>query len=95
MRAGGSHPNQARLDGFVAACLDRAAARAPGDRLVPLRRDADHVERQLRALSAWAAAPETRPPPPHLEGLTAFDLADALDRLNAAAVRAERQGPYP
>jgi len=90
MRAG-ALDNRGRLDGFVAACLDRAAARAPDERPAVLRRDADHVERQLRALSIWAAAPDARPAPPHLEGLTAFDLSDALDRLNAAAVRAGRQ----
>ena len=95
MESGICHPNRRRLDGFVAACLDRAAARAPRDRFILLKRDADHVERQLRALSSWAAAPEARPAPPHLEGLTAFDLSAAMDRLNAAAVRADRQGPRP
>ncbi len=95
MRAGVLHPNRARLDGFVGACLDRAATLAPCDRSGLLRRDARHVESQLRVLSAWAAALDDRPAPSHLQGLTAFDLADALDRLNAAAARADRQDPRP
>ena len=90
MRAGDAHPNRRRLEGFVAACLDRAGDAAPAERPALLRRGASRVEHQLRALSAWAAGPEDRPPPPQLQGLSAFDLCDAMDRLDAAATRADR-----
>ena len=88
MNAAAPHPNRARLEGFVAACLDRAAACAPAERPAWLRRNARHVESQLRALSAWAAEATAHPAPPHLQGLSVFDLSDAMDRLDAAAVRA-------
>jgi hypothetical protein len=79
------HPNRLRLQGFVEACLKEAASRAGPDARAFLRRNAEHLERHLRTLSAWAAREDGRPPPAHLEGLSAFDLADALDRLCAAA----------
>ncbi len=90
MRAGDAHPNRDRLEGFVAAVLDRAGDAAPAERPILLRRGARRVEGQLRALSAWAAGPDGRPPPPQLEGLSAFDLSAAMDRLDAAATFADR-----
>ena len=78
------HPNRLRLRAFVDACLEQAAAKPPEDGQIFLRRNAQHVERHLRALSAWVARDDNRPPPAHLEGLSAFELSDALDRLNAA-----------
>ncbi len=77
------HPNQRRLDGFIRSCLERART-GPEEAATVLRRNARHVENQLRALSAWAASDDGCDAPAHLRGLTAFDLADALDRLRAA-----------
>jgi hypothetical protein len=78
-------PNQTKLTAFVAVCIAEAPAQ-----YVPaafLQRQADHVERQLQALSFWTA--QGKEPPAHLVGLTAFDLSDALDQLSAAAMRVQ------
>jgi hypothetical protein len=80
-----AHPNRLRLREFVDACLNEARRRPGPQARALLRRNAEHVERHLRTASAWAANKDGRPAPAHLEGLSAFDLADALDRLSAAA----------
>lgn len=80
-----------RLEGLVRACLRLAEGRPDAAAAALLRANAARLERRLRALSAWArAGGDGRSPA--LEGLTAFDLADAMDRLNAAARRRELAG---
>ncbi len=51
-----------------------------------LRRNAEVVRRHLGTLSAWSED-ATSPCPAHLVGLTAFDLADAAEALEAEAAR--------
>jgi hypothetical protein len=81
------HPNRGRLEGFVDACLREADRRTPEEARDFLKRNAGYVERHLRAAAAWAEHDDGHPRPAHLAGLSAFDLSDALDRLNAAAAR--------
>lgn len=85
-------PNQTKLSAFVAVCIAQAPEQS--DPVAFLGRQAAHVEGYLRKLSDWAAqGPAYRlrnPLDRNLVGLNAFDLSDALDQLNAAAVRAER-----
>jgi hypothetical protein len=83
----------ARLDGLVDACLGLAAGRPDAEAAALLRANADRLERRLRALSDWAGGGGERAAA--LDGLSAFDLADAMDRLNAAARRRERTGAAP
>lgn len=84
-------PAGERLEGLVRACLRLAETRPDLAAAALLRANAARLEGRLRTLSAWARdGGEARSPA--LEGLTAFDLADAMDRLNAAARRRERAG---
>ena len=80
-------PNLARLQTFVGASLERAASRDAAAAVAGLRRDAERVAQQLRALSAWAANAHSPEPPAHLAGLSAFDLSDAVQALEAEAWR--------
>lgn len=86
-------PNQTKLTVFVAVCIAQAPEQS--DPAAFLAKQAAHVEHQLRALSEWAGAgPAHRlrnPLAKHLQGLTSFDLSEAMDRLNAAAMRAQTQ----
>lgn len=51
------------------------------------RKAAANVRRQLGLLSQWAAQDDDTPAPTGLAGLTAFDLSDAADALEAAALQ--------
>jgi len=82
-----------RLEGLVRACLRLAEDRPDAEAAVLLRANAVRLEQRLRALSDWARG--GAPAAAELAGLTAFDLADAMDRLNAAARRRERAGGGP
>ena len=80
-------PNLLRLHAFVRGCIDRSDRRAHADAIVGLRRDAARIEHQLRTLAAWADRDIETDAPVHLRGLSAFDLCDAMDALQAEAVR--------
>ena len=80
-------PNLIRLRTFVGASLERAASRDAASAVAGLRRDAERVAQQLRALSAWAENGRSLEPPAHLAGLSAFDLSDAVLALEAEAWR--------
>ncbi len=69
--------NRERLEAFVQAALNDG-------RPNHLEASARKVEGFLRALSEGARKDSI---PAHLEGLTAEDLAGAMERLDAAAVR--------
>lgn len=79
------HPNFGRLQLFVQGHLELAGALAAtdGPRSAAARLDAwaGRLNSELCALGADA------PASPHLHGLSAFDLAEARDRLSAAAGR--------
>ena len=83
----GPVPNLDRLRRFVQTSLDRASTRGGPEAAAGLRRDAARVEHELRALSGWAAGEDSTGPPRHLAGLSAFDLSDAMDALQAEARR--------
>jgi hypothetical protein len=80
-------PNRERLEAFVAGGLKRAEALADTDAVALLQVNAQALRRHLDALDRWAAADGEAPCPPHLLGLTAFDLADAAESLEAEAAR--------
>ena len=86
----GAKANRSRLGAFVAGRLETAAGMGAAAASRFLERNADHIERQLRVLAAWAADDADGPPPCHLLGLGAFDLSDAADALRADAVRRTR-----
>lgn len=85
--------NRDRLNAYVDDGLARARSLAPSQGGALLQRSAAVVRRHLGALQSWAAEPCERPCPPHLLGLTAFDLADAAERLEAEAVRCSAAAP--
>ena len=68
-------------------CLHAAEQRSCSDGAAYLRANAAVLELRLQALSRWAAGGPAAGP--RLEGISAFALADAMDRLNAAARRRE------
>jgi hypothetical protein len=72
---------------FVEHGLRRAATLADAEACALLRLNAQVLRRHLGALDRWAADESEVPCPPHLQGLTAFDLADAAERLDAEAAR--------
>jgi hypothetical protein len=73
--------NAVRLQGFVARSLE-AAGRLPGPQAAALlRRSAARVVGQARILGARAVEPA------HIAGLSAFELMDAIEQLEAAAQR--------
>ena len=79
--------NLRRLRAFVDAAVGRAAG-LPAPRAGRLLQShAELVRRHLRALSGWACDSGGAPCPPHLQGLSAFDLADAAEALDAEAAR--------
>lgn len=87
-----STPNLMRLEAFVSGTLE--AAPDMEHPLPFLRAQVAFIQAKLRALSAWAGQSyeegrDDEPCPADIEGLTALDLSSALDRLNAAIVRAE------
>ncbi len=79
--------NQRRLQGFVDAAVGRSTSLPPGTARRLLQANAEVVRRHLQALSRWAADPPDAPCPPHLLGLSAFDLSDAAEALEAEAAR--------
>jgi hypothetical protein len=82
-----AYPNLERLEAFVEHGLRRSRSLADAEAGALLRVNAQALRRHLAALDRWAAEDGERPCPPHLQGLTAFDLADAADRLEAEAGR--------
>lgn len=79
--------NLRRLKAFVEDALRRSDELPPWTARGLLRANAEVLRRHLKALSAWAASEAGVPCPPHLSGLTAFDLADAAEALEAEAAR--------
>lgn len=75
------------LERFVERCLNEAATRQDPARF--LRVNALKAQDWLAQLDI--ATSFDRPLPAHLDGLTAFDLSDAMDRLNGAARGCERR----
>ena len=79
--------NLRRLGAFVDDALRRAGGLPAGTATGLLRANAEVLRRHLNALAGWAASEASGPCPPHLLGLTAFDLADAAEALEAEAAR--------
>ena len=79
--------NLRRLGAFVDAAVARSTSLPPPAARTLLRSNAELVRRHLRMLSGWAADGSGAPCPPHLRGLSAFDLADAAEALEQEAVR--------
>jgi hypothetical protein len=79
--------NLRRLKTFVEDATRRAHGLEPGTARGLLRANAEMLRRHLNALGAWAASQADAPCPPHLQGLSAFDLADAAEALEAEAAR--------
>jgi hypothetical protein len=80
-------PNLRRLKSFVQDALKRSDGLPPETARGLLRANAEVLRRHLKALSAWAASEPEAPCPPHLLGLSAFDLADGAEALEAEAAR--------
>ena len=80
-------PNLRRLRVFVQDALRRSAEAPAPTAAGLLRANAEVVRRHLNLLGAWAARASPAPCPPHLAGLTAFDLADAAEAMEAEAAR--------
>ena len=74
-----AHENRRRLAAFVVSSRRQAAGLPPAEAEGMLRSYAEVLRRHLCALERPGRTPA------HLEGLTAFDLADAADALEAAA----------
>ena len=79
--------NLKRLRTFVQDALRRSQGLAPETAGGLLRANAQVLRRHLKALSSWAAGAADLPCPPHLQGLSAFELADAAEALEAEAAR--------
>ena len=73
------HENQHRLAGFVESARRQALAMPAEAAAKTLQANAEILRRHLRALDRRGRTPS------HLEGLSAFDLANAADALEAAA----------
>jgi hypothetical protein len=85
--SGEDHLNLQRLKVFVRDALRRSEGLPPASARALLRSNAEVLRRHLGALGAWAADEPKAPCPPHLRGLSAFDLADAAEVLEAEAAR--------
>ena len=79
--------NRERLATFVEHAMARAASLPQSTATGLLQANAEVLRRHLTALSDWAGRERPGPCPPHLKGLSAFDLADAADALEAEAAR--------
>ena len=79
--------NLRRLNAFVDDALRRAEGLPSATATGLLRANAEVLRRHLNALAGWAATDASGPCPPHLAGLTAFDLADAAEALEAETAR--------
>jgi hypothetical protein len=79
--------NRQRLGAFVEHALGRASALPHAAATGHLRANAEVLRRHLNALGDWAGREASSPCPPHLLGLSAFDLADAAEALEAEAAR--------
>lgn len=77
--------NLAGLKRLKARCLADAPHKEEPSRF--LRLNAQRAEQWLTLIGQ-----DDRPTPEHLEGLTAFDLSDLAECLNAAASRIDREG---
>ena len=89
----GTCHNLQRLSAFVEDALRRAGGLPAGTATGLLQANAEVLRRHLNALAGWAASDASGPCPPHLRGLTAFDLADAAEALEAEAARRRRAAP--
>ena len=87
MTTGADAINRERLETFVEHALRRASTLPQGAATGLLRANAEVLRRHLKALGDWAGRESPGPCPPHLTGLSAFDLADAADALEEAAAR--------
>jgi hypothetical protein len=83
----GKSVNLERLRSFVDQALRRAAGLEPRDARAHLRANAEVLRRHLKALGRWADGEAPGPCPPHLLGLSAFDLADGAEALESEAAR--------
>ncbi len=79
--------NHQRLGAFVEQALGTATALPHAAATGHLRANAEVLRRHLKALGDWAGREPSGPCPPHLLGLSAFDLADAAEALEAEAAR--------
>ena len=79
--------NLSRLQSFVGAAMRRSAGLSPERARRLLQTHAEVIRRHLQALSGWASSPAAGPCPSYLIGLSAFDLADAAEALEAEAAR--------
>ena len=79
--------NLRRLKAFTQDAMRRSRSLPPATARGLLRANAEVLRRHLNALSAWAAGDAEAPCPPHLQGLSAFDLADGAEALEAEAAR--------
>ncbi len=79
--------NLRRLKAFIEDATRRSRSLPPATARGLLRANAEVLRRHLNALSAWAGAETASPCPPHLQGLSAFDLADGAEALEAEAAR--------
>ena len=82
----------AQLDAFVSRCLEASAALPGAAAADLLRRNASRVAQQIRVLAAWTGRAQGRQLPAHLQGLSAFDLIDAMESLEAEAIRRRPDG---
>jgi hypothetical protein len=85
-----SGDNHERLGSFVDRVIGRASALPQAPAAALLRVNADLLRRHLGALADWASREPPVPCPSHLDGLSAFDLSDAAEALEAEAARRER-----
>jgi hypothetical protein len=83
----GEGVNLERLRDFVDQALRRSAGLPPPDARAHLRANAEVLRRHLKALGRWAEGEVQSPCPPHLLGLSAFDLADGAEALESEAAR--------
>jgi hypothetical protein len=87
MVTGAESVNHERLGNFVSHAIRRAAGLPGAPAATLLRVNAEVLRRHLNALAEWAGREPAGPCPPHLLGLSAFDLSDAAEALEAEAAR--------
>lgn len=83
----GNSINRNRLGAFVETAVRRSTHLPTGTARRHLQANAEVLRRHLQALSRWATDLSGAPCPPYLLGLSAFDLADAAETLEAEAAR--------
>jgi hypothetical protein len=77
--------NQIRLEAWVNRALEAAPKAA--DPAAQLRNNIAHIQAQIMIASAYT----DEPLPAYIRGITAFDLTEALERLEAALWKIERE----